>query len=419
MLYDNAQLVSLYSSAYQLTREQLFRDVVFETLDFVNRELTSPEGLFYSSLDADSEGVEGKYYVWTLGEAKVAAGSDSALIEAYYNISQQGNWEHGRNILHVTQNRKALETKFNLSEDEFNEKVSRGKRKLLENRLLRIPPSTDNKILTSWNALMIKGYADAFRVFDEERFLRSALVAAEMIITKIKSSDKRLIRNYREGEAGINGFLDDYAFTIDAFIALYQATFDEKWLHESRALCKYAMEHFSDNNGSMYFYTSDVDPPLIARKHEINDNVTPSSNSSMAKNMLMLGIYFNDPDLTEKARRMVSDIYGDAMRGGPYYANWDIVISMLAEPVSEVVITGDNITEVRREFDKYYLPHALFSGSREESSLPLLEKRLIPGRTMIYVCRDKTCQLPVTETSEALKYLTSTGEVRNFDNTEA
>jgi uncharacterized protein len=252
---------------------------------------------------------------------------------------------------------------------------------------------------------MIKGYTDAYRVFDEERYLESALKAALLLIERIKSPDNGLKRNYKNGVATINGFLDDYAFTIDAFISLYQATFDEKWLLESRSLIEYVISHFSDPTGSMFFYTSDTDPPLIARKHEITDNVIPASNSVMAKNLFILGSYFQKEEYTEHARRMANDVRSATMQGGPYYSNWYILFAFLAETPYEVAITGRDIIKFRKEIDRHYLPGILLSGSDTKSDMPMLKDRLITGKTTIYVCREKTCSLPVTDAEEAIELI--------------
>jgi len=405
MLYDNAQLVSLYSSAFQLTKDPLYREVVGKTLSFVRRKLSSPEGLFYSSVDADSEGEEGKYYTWTYGEIDRITGDSATLVADYYNITLAGNWEDGKNIPFITDLYDTFLSKHNLAPDEAKNIISQACEKLLKEREKRVPPPLDDKILTSWNALMIKGYTDAYRAFDEEGYLKSALMAANLLIERISSSNNSLARNYKIGAAVISGFLDDYSFTIDAFISLYQATFEEKWLHESLRLTKYVIDHFSDQAGNMFFYTPDTDPPLIARKHEITDNVTPSSNSVMAKNLFLLGYYFQNENFIEKAHRMANDVRNEAVQGGPYYSNWDILFGMLAESPYEVAITGKDMKKFRREFDRHYLPGILLSGSDTDSDLPMLKNRLVKGKTTIYVCREKTCQMPVTDVNEALEQL--------------
>ena len=403
MLYDNAQLVSLYCAAYQQTKNPVYKQIVIETLAFVQRELTSPEGGFYASLDADSEGVEGKFYVWTYDELKMMLGSTANIIGDYYSATQKGNWEKGQNILHRTSSDREIAQKYSISEAELNKLVLKAKQIVLNERANRIRPGLDDKLLTSWNALMIKGYIDAYRVFDLQEYLDIALRNAEMILSNIKTTDYCLSRNFNIGNKAINGFLDDYAFTIQAFINIYQATFDEKWLNEAQQLTAYTLAHFYDTKSGMFYYTSDVDPSLIARKMELSDNVIPSSNSEMAKNLFILGQYLYNDDYIEKATQMLNNIKENAIEHGTYYANWDILMAWLASAPYEVAIVGNDCEAMRKEFDSHYLPNVFLSGGKAEGNLEMLSGKLVEGETTIYVCRDKQCQRPVTEVSEALK----------------
>ena len=405
MLYDNAQLVSLYSAAYQQTKNPKYKVVVCETLDFIQRELTSKEGGFYSSLDADSEGEEGKFYVWTNAELQNALGSKADLIIDYYNVTEAGNWEKGHNILLKSDNDKKIADKYNITEDELKGRILEAKKILLKERTKRIRPGLDDKILTSWNALMLKAYIDAYRTFDDKKYLDFALKNAEFINTKIKSADNRLYRNYKNGEASINAFLDDYAFTIAAFISLYQTTFNEKWLTDAQQLLEYTITHFYNKTSGMFYYTSDIDPALIARKVDITDNVIPSANSEMAKNLFILGKYFYNDDYIKKSEKMLSNVKQNALKGGAYFANWDILMTWFVSEPYEVAIVGKDFDAKLKELDKYYLPNVFVSGGENEGTLSLLESKLIKGQTTIYVCRNKACKLPVNEVKEALKQI--------------
>ncbi len=405
MLYDNAQLVSLYSAAYQQSKNPGYKAVVTETLGFIQRELTSGEGGFYSSLDADSEGEEGKFYVWTLSELQKVLGDNAGLIAEYYNVTEKGNWEKSVNILFRSAASASLAVKYKISESELNCRVEDAKIRLLAEREKRIRPGLDDKILTSWNALMLKAYADAYRVFGNRKYLETALKNAAFINTKIKSADNRLNRNYKNGKASINGFLDDYAFSISAFIALYQATFDEKWLQEARLLSEYAVAHFYDKSSGMFYYTSDLDPALIARKMEITDNVIPSSNSEMAKNLFVLGQYFFNDSYIAMSKQMLNNVKQDALKNGPYFANWDILMAWFASQPFEVAIVGNDYEAKLKEFDAHYLPDVFMSGGKTEGNLELLKNRLVDGKTTIYVCRNKVCKMPVKEVGDALKQI--------------
>ncbi|MBT3208512.1 MAG: thioredoxin domain-containing protein [Bacteroidetes bacterium] len=405
MLYDNAQLVGLYSSVFKQTKDKNYKTIVRETLEFINRELKSADGGFYSSLDADSEGEEGMFYVWSFNELKQILGKDADLIIDYYNVKENGNWENSQNILFKSGNDKKLADRYKLTENELSSKITKTKKILLEERAKRIRPALDDKIITSWNALMQKAYVDAFEVFENSDYLDIALQNAEFIITKIKMPDNRLYRNYKNGKASINAFLDDYAFTIAAFISLYQATFDEKWLHEAKQLTDYANAHFYNKTSGMFYYTSDVDPELIARKMEISDNVIPASNSEMAKNLFLLGKYFYNDTYLNMSQKMLNNVKQNALDGGAYYANWDILMAWFVSPPYEVVIIGKEFETFRKEFNKYYLPNVFLSGGKTEGKLFMHKNKFIEGQTTIYVCQNKECKLPVTDFGKALKQI--------------
>jgi len=252
---------------------------------------------------------------------------------------------------------------------------------------------------------MLKAYVDAYRVFDKKEYLEIALKNAAFINTKIKSADFRLHRNYKNGKASINAFLDDYAFTISAFIALYQTTFDEKWLKNAQELTDYSIAHFYDQNSGMFFYTSDIDPALIARKTEVSDNVIPSSNSEMAKNLFVLGQYFYNDEYIATAKKMLNNVKQSTFKSGAYYANWDILMAWFVSEPYEIAIVGEAFESKRKEFDKNYLPNIILSGGKNEGTLALHKSKLIAGKTTIYVCQNKVCQLPVSEVKGALKQI--------------
>jgi uncharacterized protein YyaL (SSP411 family) len=397
MIYDNSQLVSLYSSAYQKTKNPYYKTIVYETLNFIERDLTSIEGAFYSSLDADSEGEEGIFYVWNKIELQKLLGKDFDLISDYFNITNGGNWKKKNNILYKTKSDKSIAKKYKITEKELLLTVLDAKKILLNERNKRIHPALDDKILTAWNGLMLKGYVDAYRIFDDDVFLNVALKNAEFILKKIKKKDSRLDRKYKNGKSSINGFLDDYAFTIDAFIGLYQATFNEKWLLEAQQLTDYSITHFYDSKSGMFFYTSDLDPSLIARKMEISDSVIPSSNSQMAKNLFILGQYFYNDDYIKKSKQMLTNVKEDALISKAYYANWDILMAWFASEPYEIAIVGNDYLKKRKEFDTYYLPNVFLSGGKKEGTLTLLENKYIEGQTTIYACQNKMCKLPETK----------------------
>ena len=405
MLYDNAQLISLYSKAYQQTKTKEYKRVVYQSIEFIDRELTSSEGAFYSSLDADSEGEEGKFYVWEKQELDNLLGNDSEIYCDYYQVSQQGNWEHKQNILFRKENSISIAEKFKIPETELIEKIDILNKIVLIAREKRIRPGLDNKILTSWNALMLKAYVDAYRAFNEDKFLEKAIKNAHFIIEKVMDKDFRLSRNYKNSKASINAFLDDYAFTIESFITLYQASFEEKWLLTAQNLTEYVVRHFYDNHSGMFFYTSDIDPKLIARKMEINDNVIPASNSAMAKNLFYLGKLFYNDDFLKLSEKMLQNVKDDIKKSGSYYSNWAILLANFVYQPYEIAICGENAADYRIAFEQHGISSAIFAGSINKSDLPILKGRYKEGKTTIYVCKDRVCKMPVYSVEDAIRLI--------------
>ena len=405
MLYDNAQLVSLYSHAFQLTGNPLYKKIVYETVEFVKRELTSDEGGFYSSLDADSEGKEGKFYVWTKDEIEKLLGKDADLFDDYFGITESGNWESGENIPDINIGEKNLEKKYNLSDDALLHKINSLKKLVFEKRKERIRPGTDDKILTSWNALMSKGLIDAYRAFGDKNFLSLAQKNIDFLLKNTEAKNGGIYRNYKNGEATIPAFLDDYAFLINALINYYQVGFDESYLQKAGNLSRYVEDHFFDKTSQMFFYTDDQFSNLIARKMEVSDNVIPSSNSEIAKNLLLLSLYFENENYEDQAIQMVKNVSDDIQKNPGYYSNWAQIMALQIRPPYEVAIVGNDWQQKLSALQKNYLPNTVYLGGDNESDLPLLENKLMKGKTMIYVCENKTCQQPVEEAVEALKQI--------------
>lgn len=404
MLYDNAQLVGLYSNVYKVTGDDLYKKVVFETLDFIEREMTDESGGFYSSLDADSEGEEGKYYVWTKQEIDNLLGEKSEVFCDYFSITSPGNWE-GNNILLINQNKEELVKKYKIDGDTFEKIINDSKQILFEARSKRVRPGLDDKILTSWNALMLRGYVDAYFAFGEEKFLSSALRNGEFILNNMTNDDGRLNRNFKNGKSTINAFLDDYAYTIEAFIALYEASFDEKWIYAAKELLDYVLKQFSDENSPLLFYTSDIDEALIARKKDFSDNVTPSSNSSLAAGMLKLSLFFSDANYAEKANNIISSIKQSALESPAFHAKWLIAGTYLVFPFYEVGIIGEACATKRNSLAGKYLPNTILFGASKTGSIPLLTDRYVENKTLIYVCEKGACQLPVELPEQALELI--------------
>lgn len=406
MLYDNGQLVSLYANAYKVTKKPLYAAIVRETLAFIKREMTSPEGGFYSSLNAESEGEEGKFYVWKKEEIENTLQTKIAgLLMDYYHITASGNWKNGLNILYTTGNTDSVFAEAHqLPLVKWKATMNKAKKQLLQKRTQRIRPSTDDKILTSWNALMMKGYINAYLALGDKAYLEPAIENARFLEKNMLKADGSLWRNYRDDKVGISAFLDDYALLADAYLQLYQATFDIHWLQLSQKLTDYAIAHFRNENSRMFYYTSDQSESLIARKMEITDNVIPASNSVMAKVLYKLGIYYPDSTYTSMAKTMLDHVQPKISQGGPYYANWVSLLGVIVYKPFEVAIMGEKAVSNNITFQKEYLPTSIFMGGETEN-LPLLDNKLVDGKTRIYVCKNRVCKLPADEVKKALKQI--------------
>lgn len=410
MLYDNAQLVSLYSDAYQATKDPWYKDVVYETLSFVSRELTNTEGAFYSSLDADSNTPEGKleegaYYVWNKEELIELLKDDFKLFSEYYNINSYGLWEKNNYVLIRKESNNIFCKENNFSIEQLNEKIYNWKKIILKEREKRSKPRLDDKTLTSWNTLMLKGYLDAYRVFGEKDFLEAALKNASFIKNKQLKKDNSLFHSYKNGKSTINAYLEDYASSIDAFISLYQNTFDQQWLDIAERLTTYTFKHFFDKQSNLFYFTSDQDPKLITRTFEYTDNVIPASNSIMAKNLFLLSHYLDNSEYLETSKLMLHTIKPHAEKYPSGYSNWLDLLLNYSFDFYEVVITGKEITDKLNELNKSYIPNKLVAGSSIESKKPLLKERYITDKTLIYVCVSNYCKIPVETINEALQHM--------------
>jgi uncharacterized protein YyaL (SSP411 family) len=410
MLYDNAQLVSLYSDAYLITKNPLYKSVIEETLTFVSRELTDDNGTFYSSLDADSltpegELEEGAFYVWKKAELQSILNEDFDLFKDYYNINNYGIWEHENYVLIRNESDDEIIKKHEISKEDLNSKLIHWKSLLLKERSKRSRPRLDDKVLTSWNALMMKGYLDAYRVLGEKSYLETATRNAEFIIAKQLRPDGGLNHNFKNDRSTINGYLEDYAATIESFILLYENTLDQKWIEHSRNLTNYVFDHFFDDKNKMFYFTSNEDTSLVTRNIEYRDNVIPASNSIMAKNLLKLSHYFDNEAYYNTATTMLNNVKPEMTQYPSGFSNWFDLMLNYTNNYYEVAIVGTEAHEKLDDLNNYYLPNKLIVGSVDENELPLLKNRYISGKTLIYVCVNKACKLPVSEVSQAIEFI--------------
>ena len=407
MLYDNAQLVSIYSKAYLQDNNELYKNVVQGTLRFVNEELSANNGAFYSSLDADSKNEndeleEGVFYSWTKQELKTLL-KDYELFANYYNVNTSGFWEKELYVLIRNQSDAEFAKKNKLTKKELKDKIRSWKSILKTTRNKRSKPNLDDKILTSWNALMLQGYVDAYKAFDQEEYLNKAVNIAEFLLRNQLRSDGGLNRNFKNGKSTINGYAEDYATVIQAFISLHEITLDEKWLILSKEIMEYTIIHFYDSTSGMFFYTSKEDPNLIARKTEVIDGVISSSNSIIGNSLFKLGHYFYDKKMTQISKQMLNNLKVEIIKNPLGYSNWLHLMMNFTQPFYEVAVVGKNATTITKELYKNYFPNILISASNKDSELPLLEFKYIDGETLIYVCVNGTCKLPLADISKAIK----------------
>ncbi len=411
MLYDNAQMVNLYSEAYKATNDNWYKEVVTQTLEFVKNDLTSSEGGFYSSLDADSLDAENKleegaYYSWTKTDLKQLLNEDFELFADYFNINPTGKWEKDVYVPIRTLSNEQFIQKHSISSEELIEKKENWREILQQHRASRDKPRLDDKQLTSWNALMISGYIEAYKAFQTDDYLDAALKNAEFIVNNLYKEDGSLHHSYKNGQSKINGYLEDYAFTIEAFLKIYEVSLKETWLDHALELTKYCLDKFYDQEKAFFYFTSKEDRALITRNIDLNDNVLPSANSTMAKNLFKLSKYFDISEYLEISKEMLLKVNPQLEDYPQGYSNWLDLKMNFTFPYFEVVITGDNSVKIIQELNSNYLPNILLDGTEKvNNTRSLLKNRYKKEEDLIYVCEEGNCKLPVKTVDECLKLI--------------
>jgi uncharacterized protein YyaL (SSP411 family) len=409
MLYDNGQLVSLYSEAYKLTHNPLFKNTIEKTLLFVEKKWKTPEGGFYSALDADSLNAknhleEGAFYVWQIPQLKAIIKDDFDLFSQVFNINSFGLWEEENYVLIQNESLETIAEINRISVNDLEKKKKNWEQLLYSERENRAKPRLDDKCLTSWNAIMLKGYVDAYKALGNQNYLDIAIENANFIIKNLWSNEGHLFHNYKNGKSTINGYLEDYCFVIAAFISVYEATWNEKWLQDAKQLLDYSLEHFYDEQQSFFRFTSDKDEALISVHFETEDNVIPASNSVMAKNLNQLSVYFNNPYYEKVAKKMLA-ILLPSIDYPSAYSNWLDLALTIAEQNKELAICGPKAKEYNNRINTLYLPNVIVAGSEKTSSLPFLKDRFVEDKTLFYVCQNRTCQLPTEDFQEMINQL--------------
>ena len=400
MLYDNAQLARVYLHAYQVTGNRLYRRVVEETLDWVLREMTHADGGFYSSLDADSEGVEGKFYVWSESEIDAILGEDAPLFKARYDITASGNWEHA-NIPNTLRSKlTGVAAQFKLPVQVAQRKLNAALQKLYDVRAKRVWPGLDDKVLTSWNGLMLAAFAEAGRVLGRADYTLAAQRNAQFLHDTMRTNDGRLLRTWKAGHRPkYNGYLEDYAYLADGLLALYQTTFEERWFAWARELANLMLAHFVDADDGGFFDTSDDHEALLFRPKNTQDNATPSANAMAARVLTLLNLYTGNGDYADDAEEAVSALYPYLAQYPHAFAHWLGTAWLLMHEPKEVAIVGA-VEEARELIDvvqQAYRPQTVVAVGTSDV-VPLLANRVqFNGQPTAYVCQNFACQLPTTD----------------------
>ena len=405
MLYDNAQLISLYTEAYNLTKNPLYKEIACDTLQFIENEWYKAEGYFYSAYDADSDGEEGKFYVWNQLDLKDLLGENFDVFSDYFEINDKGYWEHGNYILMRSENQIQLLTKFNLTKNELDHIILTCKNSLKQEAKSRLKPSLDDKTITSWNALICSAYSKAYLSFGEIKYKEIALTSINFITSQLTLVDGKLYRTYKNKCAKIDGFLEDYAFTIEALINVYLISQNQEFLNKAYNLCELTLSLFQNKESDFLFYTNNLSTDLILRTSEISDNVIPSSNSQMAHNLFMLGNYFGNTEWINRSEKMLSNLLEEFKNYGAGYSHWGSLALCYSYPFKEISIVGKHVNENLIQLYKHGVTNAIFTVSETNSDLPFLKNRYVENQTLFYVCENNTCYSPTKSLAETILQL--------------
>jgi len=422
MLYDQGMVSAIYLDGYQATKNEQYANVAADIFDYVITDLQSPEGGFYSSRDADSEGLEGAFYIWKVEEIHEILGeSDGKLFCSFYDVTQRGNWFENRghapagakNILHINQSANTFAQAHGLSTESFNQKLRAWREKLVSIREQRVHPGLDDKVLTGWNGLMIAALAKGGRVLDEPKYTHAAAKAADFILNKMCTAEGRLLRSYRMGKARLTGYLNDYAFFTEGLLYLYEATFEKRWLDEAVKLTDFSIKYYFDTKGGGFYFTASDGEKLIVRSKSPRDGAIPAGNSVHALNLLRLSIILDRKDYREKAESIFRAFASQMERSPGAFERLSCGADFYHDRVKEIAIIGDPQSAdtqalIRTVYDRY-LPNKVVVSAPdkiEDQTMPLLKgKTRKQGKATAYVCENYRCQLPVTSPQELAKQL--------------
>lgn len=410
MLYDNALLVSAISEAYQFTKKERYKEVIDETIAFIQREMMHPSGGFYSAIDADSEGVEGKYYVWNRKEVEDLLGEDALIFCDYFDITEEGNWEES-SILWVMKPAAEFAAEKGISEPVLQQIIANGRSKLLAKRQSRQRPLTDDKVILGWNALMNTAISKAYAATGKIEYKELAVNNMNFLLTSFaKGGKNERLHTWKNGVAKIPAFLDDYVFLVKALIELHDVTADTQWLVIAKEITGFVIHHFSDSTGNspLFYYTGSSQKDVILRKTEIYDGALPSGNSVMAQNLLKLSLYFDIPEWKDRGQEMYRQISQLTLKYPSSFGNWACLWLELYFGTSEIAVVGPDYVKMINEIIREYIPNKLIMGAESgEKEFPLLAGKSSGANTSAFLCSNYTCFNPVNTLEELISLINS------------
>jgi uncharacterized protein YyaL (SSP411 family) len=407
MLYDNALLMMVLSEALQLTGNKIYRDAIAQTIEFLQREMLHPDGGFYSALDADSEGVEGKFYVWEYDEVIQLLGDDADIFTAFFDIKPGGNWEE-KSIPRILKSAADLAKEKGMTGSELEAVIQRGKSRLMDERSKRIRPGLDDKILLGWNALLSKALCQAYAATGEEEWLELAGKNLRFLLQSFDAGEKGLFHTWKGGVAKIPAFLDDYSYVIAALLEYSKVSFDYQWLEKAKQLSVFVADRFSDEEGIFFYYTPDFQTDILVRKKELYDGATPSGNSFMARNLYEISFLLDEPDWRERSEQMTASMGELAGKYPTSFGAWLSLLMEMTTGTNEVAVVGPDAEISGREMLITYLPQTILMVSESGNDrFPLLRGKKISGKTLFFLCKNYECQAPVSSRSALVSAINS------------
>lgn len=414
MLYDNAQLISLYASAYKINPLPKYKRTIENTINWCISDLKGDNGGYFCALDADSEGVEGKYYTFTKEEFDSILGEDAQLFSEHFQVTAEGNWEEEKtNVLYTLPDSDEIALEVGFEGEEWENLLKKAQEKLKNHRKSRIRPDRDEKQLASWNSLLISGFVNAYKALGKDLYLQEAIAIQKFIEEHLEQKDGSLLRQPIFGESKTLGVLEDYAHYIHALLDLYEISFDESYLYKANELTDYVIDHFLDEDETFFYFTHQDAPVLITRKIEVLDNVIPSSNSVMMKNLLKIYTIFEKPIYREIVYRAMRSVLPELKKYPSSYSNWASLLQSLIVGTQEIVLSGKDTLNWIEELYKYQTPYQFIFWGHEKSEVPILKNRLSLEKKA-YICENNSCSLPIENKEDLVLLLNKV--TKNFIN---